>query len=1352
MKKTTLTFLANSLRSIVLLGVLLFSNSYESQAQCVPACNGLTNIGIDGNTCEAVITVGMVADTSGCPGGAWKVIVKDPQGNVIPNATVTAPYLNMNLIVEVWDTLSNNYCWGNLIVEDKVAPTITCTNPTTPVYCYNEDFTVTPTATDNCDMDPDIILLSEVIDVNTCDNTYSDEVIRHVTRTYKAVDNQGLESSVCTLEYDVLRIPNLNIINFPDPLIAINGTALSCDANYPLDPNGHPSPLGMDGTGVPMIIAEADNIPGLDTILLFPDQYAACNLLASYDDTVLPPIGCTQKIMRTWTVIEWSCSNPQRSIEFVQMIEITDNEGPTFTCPSDMTVSTNSGACAATTLLPAVNATDNCSAAVTVDISYPGGFIDNSNGGLAQIPMGVNQVTYTVYDGCLNSSTCTFTVTVEDQTPPVAVCIENSVVALTTDGCAFVPATVFNNGSYDECSGVTIAVKRMDNGLPCETGTNCELEDDQIFDSQVRFCCSDVGNSDLMVILQVTDAAGNTNQCMVNVQVQDKLAPTIVCPSDMTVECDFGYDINNPDAFFGAPVITGSCGTPIPTNTFDDSQISQCNVGILVRTISVSGGGQTVSCQQNITFVNNDPFNGNVDIIWPNDVFLDGCDDPTNPAYDPDNTGKPVLTQGACDLVGVSYDDQIFPFNNQNINACFKIVRKWTVIDWCGAYQGPYGTVYPTYTHTQIIKVSDPVAPEDITITGPSQVCTYDADCANGPVSITASSSDVCTQVLDWSYEVNVDNNCDGSFDGLYVYNGVPQSFSGQGNTINFNHTYAIGCYQVVFSFYDKCGNVTTKAFEFNIESCKAPTPYLLNGLAIDIMPDGNGGGMIATWVSDFDNGSFHPCGYDVYLSFEPVVFSPSGLLKKQPGDTVLTVPGIQFTCEDIGDQDVTIYAAVVTPSDSIVQTFVVTSISIQDNQGVCSGTNTGNKVDVSGTIHTVDNEMLEDAVVNLIGVETESEMTNAQGQYAFPDMPMGGNYTILPSKEDDYTNGVSTLDLVMIQRHILEIEPFDDVHDYVAADINKDAEITAADLVQLRKLILGVYAKLPNNGSWRFIDVNYQFDEDDPLAGNIDEDYNIQNLSEDMSIDFEAVKVGDINGNAVANIQSSNDSEARSGQSIEWVVAEKSFSTGQTVTLPVAVDQSMNMVGFQTSFKFDPRMVSFAGITNEAINLYDFNVNVTNNMVTISWDNPTGININEGEALFDLEFVAVSSGEVSKAISIDKRGLNAEMYDGDMNVFDMDLSIQSRGAEDIDFALYQNTPNPFDHTSSIAFDLPYATMGSLTIYDLTGRKVYDMSDSFAKGHNVITLDASTIQGSGILYYTLNAGEYTATQKMLLID
>lgn len=83
---------------------------------------------------------------------------------------------------------------------------------------------------------------------------------------------------------------------------------------------------------------------------------------------------------------------------------------------------------------------------------------------------------------------------------------------------------------------------------------------------------------------------------------------------------------------------------------------------------------------------------------------------------------------------------------------------------------------------------------------------------------------------------------------------------------------------------------------------------------------------------------------------------------------------------------------------------------------------------------------------------------------------------TIWPIKDTDPLNGVSTFDLVKLHKHLLELESFQHVVQYIAADADRNNVLTVYDAAELRKLILGVYTELPDNTSWRFVPDDYVF------------------------------------------------------------------------------------------------------------------------------------------------------------------------------------------------------------------------------------------------------------------------------------
>src|SRR5690606_42107306 len=66
-------------------------------------------------------------------------------------------------------------------------------------------------------------------------------------------------------------------------------------------------------------------------------------------------------------------------------------------------------------------------------------------------------------------------------------------------------------------------------------------------------------------------------------------------------------------------------------------------------------------------------------------------------------------------------------------------------------------------------------------------------------------------------------------------------------------------------------------------------------------------------------------------------------------------------------------------------------------------------------------------------------------------DQEDSGNYRINPKNDRNHMDGVSTADLVRIQKHILGLTPITNPYALIAADINKSNSISAKDLVALR-------------------------------------------------------------------------------------------------------------------------------------------------------------------------------------------------------------------------------------------------------------------------------------------------------------
>ena len=89
-------------------------------------------------------------------------------------------------------------------------------------------------------------------------------------------------------------------------------------------------------------------------------------------------------------------------------------------------------------------------------------------------------------------------------------------------------------------------------------------------------------------------------------------------------------------------------------------------------------------------------------------------------------------------------------------------------------------------------------------------------------------------------------------------------------------------------------------------------------------------------------------------------------------------------------------------------------------------------------------------------------------------------------------------------------------------------------------------------------------------------------------------------------------------------------------------------------------------------------------------------------------------------------------------------------------FALHQNYPNPFNPTTQIRYDLPESEFVSINIYDVMGRKIKSLINiNQEAGYRSITWNATNDLGqpvsAGMYIYTIQAGEFRQTRKMVLL-
>ncbi len=84
-------------------------------------------------------------------------------------------------------------------------------------------------------------------------------------------------------------------------------------------------------------------------------------------------------------------------------------------------------------------------------------------------------------------------------------------------------------------------------------------------------------------------------------------------------------------------------------------------------------------------------------------------------------------------------------------------------------------------------------------------------------------------------------------------------------------------------------------------------------------------------------------------------------------------------------------------------------------------------------------------------------------------------------------------------------------------------------------------------------------------------------------------------------------------------------------------------------------------------------------------------------------------------------------------------------------FVLHQNYPNPFNPQTTINFSVPKTSFVSLKVFNMLGEEVLNIvNEQKAAGNYSVTVDGGTLS-SGVYFYTVKAGDFTQTKKMILV-
>jgi hypothetical protein len=575
---------------------------------------------------------------------------------------------------------------------------------------------------------------------------------------------------------------------------------------------------------------------------------------------------CAQKytITRTWKSQD-DCGNFNTCN---QTINVTDNIGPTITCPPNVTVLCGAGTLPAST--GTATATDNCSGSPAIT------YTDVTVAGSCPQAYTITR-SWKGTDVCGNFNTCNQIILVNDNVAPAISCPANITILCTA---STLPANTGSPTSTDNCDGAPIVTfTDVTTAGPCpQTYT-------------------------LTRTWKSTDHCGNFITCVQSISVVDNLAPTINCPANVTIQCN----TNTLPASTGNPTSTDNCDAT-PTITFTDATVAgSCpQAYTITRTWkSQDDCGNFNTCNQTIVITDST----NPVITCPPNITIQ-CTASTLPA----NTGNPTSSDNCDASLTITFTDVTAA------GSCpqkFIITRTWKSTDDCGNFS----------TCNQLITITDNVAP---TITCPANITVLCTAVTLPSNTGTASATDNCDLSADITYtDVTVAGGCPQEYTITRTWKA--QDDCGNFNTCNQtifvddNAAPTITCpanITVLCSDSTAPANTGTASATDNCDA--TPTITFTDATAPGSCPQKFT--ITRTWKAQDDCGNFNTCNQTIVVddSVLPSIICPPDITIECTASTLPANTGTA-TATDNCDTTPTITSTDVTTAGSCPQSYTIT-------------------------------------------------------------------------------------------------------------------------------------------------------------------------------------------------------------------------------------------------------------------------------------------------------------------------------------------------------------------------------------------------------------------------------------------
>ncbi|MEL7161495.1 MAG: T9SS type A sorting domain-containing protein, partial [Bacteroidota bacterium] len=631
-------------------------------------------------------------------------------------------------------------------------------------------------------------------------------------------------------------------------------------------------------------------------------------------------------------------------------------------------------------------------------------------------------------------------------------------------------------------------------------------------------------------------------------------------------------------------------------------------------------------------------------------------------------------------------------------------------------------------------------------------VC-VDTSFCRAAVTVGITVNDAC-QVDEGEVLIGIDFNNNGEVESSSATTG---DFSGTFPNYTYTANLPLGEHRFVFTVTDDCGNTTVNERVFRVNDCYVPFLICRGDRIYNLQPlleegDIDGDGVIeeaAALVNaeDLARCDFGDCSGDLTFSVNRV---------GEPYDR--SQGSLFLDCEDRYEVELELYVW-----DNAFNPFAVqpdgtvggpnwrsctVSVFVQDPNLACNSCQVEDNITINGNITTLSGAPLDDVTVDAGGAATRT-VTGEFGGYQIGGM-VGNTYALHASKDADPRAGLTTLDVIILRRHLLGIQDITNPFELLAADLNRDGFVDLTDVLHLQGLILARESLYPDGPPWRFVDASWDG------TGTPVETIMLESIGAcSFNHNFVGVRMGDLNASfgADAGAVEGTISAVGRGRPTSFMVEDATFSAGELVDVNVRLPRGTEYAGGQAALYWNTSALEFRSRSSEHLDgERDFRDGT--GYVWLSWKK-----VLANEELVQLRFRATADGRLRDYLRmIDQPGFADEVYTSGLQSHPLylewaDVTAPAEEVEDPALlveaggSLLGVLPNPAHASTRIGVALAEAETVSLRVTDLSGRVVKRTQIRLDAGEQWLRVDVRDWT-TGIYFYTLTTKAGSLSGKL----